>query len=417
MPDQLRTKLAPVTPVTTEKPTEQEDLLTVTKRGQQNIAAAASKDPHTPLDSKAAQSYLTDLGQLSEKYSPGAPPETQKSLADAMARAQRLYEEKANRNEWLEVAQLLGRAGAQFAAAQSGSAHGGQYGHNMSNLDFGQGIDYGARTDRAARDRAQSVSEASALANAERQSYDDSEGGRKHKFEAQKDYLHQGLSSALREEEIARRELADSDRAARALTGEDLRDQRAVRAARLHELDQEEKSVSGEDEARKAIANQFLSAGDMDSKTLRKLQASQPQLAAKAGIDLNQVATKMEEQETVRPGWLGGKTSEEEQAAKRTILDEILRESKTKLADIKARRAALLAAPIGPSGGGKPTVSSPPTRSTEQGQGQVTAPSPSVTPPHAPTPTPEKIKVRLKATGQTGTLDPKDFDPSKYDRL
>ncbi len=374
-----------------------EDLLSVTKRGQQSIAKeATSGNPHTPLDSPAAQSYLTDLGALSEKYAPSAPPETQKSLADAVSKANELYKAQANKNEWLEVAQILGRAGAQYAAAQAGMANGGQYGRNMAALDPGAGIDYNARTERAARDRAQSVNEAKDLATTERQNYEDAQKSGAHKYEASKDYLHQGLGAALKEEADRTSEKNANERAARAVTGEDLRDARAIRAAKLHELDIEQKAAGEEDAARKAIANQFLTAGDMSGKSLKKLQETQPQLAAKAGVDLQAVANQMEQQETVRPKWMGGKSGEEETAGKRSILDAILGESSKKLADIKARREALLSAPLTGAAGKPATAPAAVAPSTEG---------------------PKKIRVKQKASGQTGTIIESDFDPSKYDRL
>lgn len=345
-------------------PEEDEDLPTVVKRGQEAITQAAQKDPHTPLDSKAAQSYLTDLGTLADKYAPSAPPESQKSLAEAVSKANELYKSQANKNEWLEVAQILGRAGAQYAASQAGMANGGQYGRNMAAIDPGAGIDYNARTDRAARDRTQSVNEAKDIATADRQKYEDSQKAGAHKYEANKDYLHQGLGAALKEEADRVAEKGNSIRAARALRGEDVRDQRAIRAAKLHDLDVEQKEVAGQAEARQALANQMLSEGGMDSKTARKIQSSQPQLAAKAGVDLEAVANQMDKQETLLPGWAGGKTSEDETAGKRTILDSILGESKKKLEDIKARRAALLAQPLlespGAAPAGKKTQAPPP---------------------------------------------------------
>lgn len=115
---------------------------------------ATSTRPPLPTDSKA---LVDQMNQLAAKYD-NAPEESKKTLADAMNKADQLYKTQANRNDWLEVAQMLGRAGAQFAGALSGRNGGNRT--DMAGLDFGPGIDYARKTEQAAKDRNESVAAA-----------------------------------------------------------------------------------------------------------------------------------------------------------------------------------------------------------------------------------------------------------------
>lgn len=93
-------------------------------------------------------SAISQMQDLSDKYNSesaaSSKPDTTASLEDAISKAKQLYSEKSNKNDWLEVAQLIGKAAVQFGAAQYGMANQGRYGRDMSNLPIA-GIDYEAR--------------------------------------------------------------------------------------------------------------------------------------------------------------------------------------------------------------------------------------------------------------------------------
>jgi glucan-binding YG repeat protein len=97
------------------------------------------------VDRSQLQSYLNKLDTLTPDTAVSTP-ETQR-FVQARADAYRAYKEKADRNDWLEVAQNLVNSITQFASAQQ--AMGTRF--EGGNLPL-KGIDYGARTARAGRE-------------------------------------------------------------------------------------------------------------------------------------------------------------------------------------------------------------------------------------------------------------------------
>jgi hypothetical protein len=97
------------------------------------------------VDRSQLQSYLDKLDTL-QPNTAASTPETQR-FVQARADAYRAYKEKADRNDWLEVAQNLVNSITQFASAQQ--AMGTRF--EGGNLPL-KGIDYGARTARAGRE-------------------------------------------------------------------------------------------------------------------------------------------------------------------------------------------------------------------------------------------------------------------------
>lgn len=78
------------------------------------------------VDPDTAKAAMDQMHQTSmdDSYQSNASPESKQSLADAIAKAHELYNNKVNTNEWLDVAQMLGRAGAQYAAGREGVRNG-----------------------------------------------------------------------------------------------------------------------------------------------------------------------------------------------------------------------------------------------------------------------------------------------------
>lgn len=307
---------APAAPVgAVENPAE------VAKRGQVAVAkAATSGNPNEPLIPQQAKKYLDSLEGLKNQYAPSAPEHTQRTLSEAIERASDLYQNQASKNEWLEVAQILGRAGAQFAAAQSGMAHGGQYGHNMAALDPGAGIDYNARTDRAARDRAQSVNEAKDLATSDRQSTEDLNKSDQFKYGAAKDYAHEGLSTVMKARADQVVERGQDRRAAQALQADMDKDARHTADTTLQDLKIQQATAQKKLDRAMTMSNQILAEDEIDGKTVKKFNASNPGIAGDAGINLSDVSSDIDKAQDKFHFW---NTDEKKAAAKKVLMDYI----------------------------------------------------------------------------------------------
>lgn len=247
---------------------------------------------------RTSQGNLDELRKLAQdsKYNVGVPPDTSKSLQEAISGAERLYNQRANRNDWLEVAQSLSRAVTQYGAAQSGM----RTGRDMSNLNMGPGIDYGARSDRAFRDYSQQVKNAQDSSVLQRQNYQDKLANSK------LDYAQQSEPYSLGAKLASANEL-ETERYGKAVDVEGIRDDRRAREERAREereahreevrLGESDRKYQATDlktalqgaekklQAAQAIGNQAATDDDLNSKSKNKIKEKYGVLAADAGID------------------------------------------------------------------------------------------------------------------------------------
>lgn len=382
---------------------EENSLAAAMRRGQKKISDTASKgDPTQPLHSQAARYYLNQLQQANDQFSATAPPESRKALTEALSKAEQLYKDQASKNEWLELAQILGRAGTQYAAAQAGVSHSGRYGQNNAGLDMGPAVDYNARTDRAARDYGQSMKNILDINDVQQREYSNKEKAGKESYERAKEAPEKGLAAALREEEISRQEIGDQLRFNRGLRAAKDTEDRALRASNLKDLDQQDKSLSEKIKARQTLSNLLQQEDDLSSKSANKLQEKYGAVAAAGDVDLAALQTEMANAK--KPMTIMGINTpfnSEDKKKQSDLLNSKVDELHTLLDAVKARKAQIL-------NGGSRTA--PPVATGETS----TVPAKSPTPDSPP---PSKIRVKRKADGQTGSILPADFDPTKYDRL
>lgn len=348
------------------------------------------------LKKPESAAYLDEMRQLAEspEYQRTTPPETQQTLKDAIARAEGMYQSKATTNEWLEVAQTLGRAVAQFGAAQQGMSTG----RDMSNLNMGPSIDYGARTDRAFREYQGQLKSAGDLADRDRTSYLDTEAAKKDNFGKREDYL----KSALKNAQEIEGDDARFKRQAALDAQKDKRDNARVDNTQLKmemaELNRQESTLAKQLEAAKSLANTIQTDPDLNKKSRERINEKYGAIAAKAGIDpevLADIGEQSKDKGVLGTGFFRG---EDKTKKSQMINEKVVAPIKTMLDSIQARKAELLGRQSQPSMGNSPSAPSSP------------APTP-------PGPSSGKIRVRQKATGQTGTINPQDFDPSKYEKI
>lgn len=338
-------------------------------------------DAQTLADTlQKSRSYVDKLEDIANdpQYARGAPPETQSTLQQAIADAKDLYERRASQNEWLEVAQNLGRAVTQFGAAQAGLHTGGR-GANMANIDMGQPVDYNARTERAFREYQQDIKNAENSAGAERQSWLDSAAQKKDEYDKLAGAYKEGASVYDTQARTLAGELAANARAARAEKAQSAREARQLRQMNAQELDRQEKSLVEQIRNGQELANELQSEGDLSSKSADKLKEKYGAVAAKAGVDLPAAMQQYSANAPTRKREIFGMgipgTSTTDTANpqnKQSLYDALgLTDKLQQLQDVRAKKQKLLA-------GGQSTTSAAPT-TTEvtplAGESPATAPA------------------------------------------
>lgn len=337
------------------------------------------------------KTYVNRLEDISNdpEYAIGKPTDTRSILQAAIDKATEAYDKQANTNDWAEVGQMLGKAAAQYAAAQSGmSRQRGSRGNNMAGLDTGPSIDYGAKTDRAFRKYQQTITNARDLNAADKSQFQESEAAKKQSFERKQEPLKLGAQT---EREDARNAASDT----RSIRAEQERADRERRAREQHQTDLTLKDTQlDEKDVEKALQNgNTLLANeevldDLSSKDASKLQSKYGAAAGAAGIDLAQVKQNAEAMPETDKSILGisykGKDPDRYKKALRAEVQKI----QQKLEEVRAGKKKLL-------GGG----------------GQSPAPSPQL-----PTPPGDAIVTVTGPSGETAQIKQSAWD-SKYSRM
>lgn len=239
----------------------------------------------TPELKKTISQSLKEADKKADNPPAGTPPEQVDRFKEERDRIYKMYDEAKTRNEWLELAQILGQAVTQFGAAQVGM----RTGRNMAGLQI-PGVDYGARTaqeQRLLETRLRDI------------------GGAEEREERLADRL--------------RREEADKERIAL----ERRRVQLAEKEATIPKESTEERQIRKEERAlsqgefkdrkealQKAVgAQQIIASEATNKKAKQKAQEVLAEESAKAGLDL---ATIIEQSQV--PGMLGLGTNTDEKA-------------------------------------------------------------------------------------------------------
>jgi hypothetical protein len=219
----------------------------------------------TPELKKNIKTQLAQADQVAKNPPAGATPKQVDRFKEERDRLYDMYEQAKTRNEWLEIAQLVGQAFTQYGAAQVGM----KTGRPMTGLQIPT-IDYGARTEREGR------------------------------------LLERRLRDIGEEQEREQR-LADKlkaeERDAERLGLERRRVELAEREAGQVKLDPEERQIRREERVaeRKEYVNkvgafqtligaqQILASSDATKKQKEKARETVAEQAAKVGIDMDVV--------------------------------------------------------------------------------------------------------------------------------
>lgn len=289
--------------------------------GTKSLASALQQKPE----------YLEGYRQLANDpdYQQRVPSDTRLSLQNAIDKAEQLYTQRTDKNDWLEVAQVLGRAAAQYGAARAGQ----RTGHDMSNLGFDKGIDYGQRNEQAFRDYQQQLKNAGTLEDQEK--------------DARRE-VSTGLSEQLRAQRDAETQKRQDANAARAENRDALAQKRfestqteQQKRSELQDINQQQGELAKKLQARESLVNQMQQEGDLSDKSVKKLQEKYGTLAAQGGVDLDQLNTELNSAKK-QDSFLGFKYNTADEDKKKQILQSKTDEVKNLIEGLKAHKQQLL---------------------------------------------------------------------------
>lgn len=262
-----------------------------------------SSNKTAPVSPKEADGIIVELKKLDDDYKADmtAPSYDRTKLEDALNHARELRDTQTNRNDWLEVAQTLSRAVAQFGASQSGMSHEGRYGRDNSGLNFGPGVDFERRNQRAMQEYQQTAKEQGDLANLDRESDKDSNSQAKEDYMSNRDRLQDALKLA----ESRERQKADQDlynlREQRQDAKDQGKDDKYLLRENLKDTRTEIDKLSDKDRNLRAAIGVML-RDDLSSKADDKNKEKIDKLAADAGITSTQLINATDTANKDMPG-------------------------------------------------------------------------------------------------------------------
>lgn len=330
------------------------------------LTPQAATAPTAPvLDAPPSETEVRSiLDQIRSAKRETATPASYEMYQQAEDRAKELYESKANRDEWLSLAEKIGQSLIRLNAANQGLKHG----VDLSGVNLGPGVDWESRANRYGRELDRELQQAKEgrvgarqLSQDEQRRLDTDYEDRLAALNKQYDFAKSKYGQEVSAAEQQRREESMAERADRsARERESAADRRAreadARAARrdeqqqsafetrenLKQLSAEERDAQKQLEARQTLINQLQREDDFSNRGKERLRSKYGELAGKAGLDLDSLMTNLEEQETLLPSWLGGKSAEAEKQAKKEILGSKISETRNMLDALRKRRQALI---------------------------------------------------------------------------
>lgn len=256
--------------------------------------------PTTEVKKEAKKGLATTDTAAEEAQKAADKGEIPQSAADRFKqerdRAYQMYNEAKTRNEWLELAQLLGQAVTQYGAAQVGM----RTGRSMAGLQI-PSVDYGTRTaqeqkllESRLRDIGQEQEREETLAERLRREKRDAAADARAERELRLREREAGLPKETAEDRAIRRE--------------ERTEERKAYKEQLSALDK----VVG--------AQEILASEDTNKKQKQKAEETLLEEANKAGLDIEQIRAQSQV-----PGVLGGVfgTNLDQKKVLKTIKDSI----------------------------------------------------------------------------------------------
>lgn len=278
--------------------------------------AVAGKPDEKPSKKEVSSSIQELEKAYDELLSKGLDETSAKSLDEAVSAARQAYEARATRNEWGQVAEMVGRAIAQYGAAREGL----KSGKDMSQLQMGPGVDWESRQDRIMRDYKLQLDEAQGK-------FERAQGGRKERSGLEKEAALEPIKYKLRQEEEER------DRRYKSM-----QDDKSLRQLQARDIDSKVDTLESRLTAATQLYNNY--SKDEQFEPNSKQAALNSKLAGQAGISVEDVrATK--------PGRLWG-TNEDPAGTKQNMM-QYISDLKQKLSNLEQQKQSLLQGQAKPS--------------------------------------------------------------------
>lgn len=305
-------------PVTVPQPTVEQEKLPGAPEMQAPAAepktlTASLENKSTPEIKKTIKQSLKQADKAADNPPAGTSPQQVDKFKEQRDKAYELYDQAKSRNEWLELAQVLGQAATQYGAAQVGM----RTGRNMAGLQI-PGVDYGARTGQEQRmleSRLRDIGEA------------------------------ETREQRLKEREQERADTAGYRKAELTLKQQELKDKAEERAGRMSAEERQDRQIRAKSlvsdldtkqkelRAAQQFANQLALEDDLSSKTVKKIEEKTPGLLGQAGID--PIDLKQIEQEATQRGYIWDTLDKEKK--NELIQERIINPRKQSLNNIKAQ--------------------------------------------------------------------------------
>lgn len=302
---------------------------------------------------------------------------------DAEEKAKDLYDEKANRAEWLSLADQVGQGLVRLNAANQGL----KAGVDTSGINIGKGTDWESRIDRYGTDygrelgRIEKQRQEARLGQKEEygvaeKALDVAAREKGYKSAAARMEAVQAAQNTRQENALKERAALADKRLAQQLALEKSRDDRNNRKLQLDDAVRDEKASILKEQSGNQLVDEIMTEGDISKKNQEQLKTKYGDLAAKAGVSMSSLQDIADK--TSKKFW-GIKYGTDTDAQKKLLNEQIVQPLHTQLQVIQARKQKLLE-------GGNVN----PSQTEEQ----------TATPPPPP---PDRVKVR-NAAGKVGTL-------------
>lgn len=283
-----------------------------------------------------------------------------KAFDAAEKEAKELYQERADRAEWLSLADRVSNALVRIGAANAGL----KSNVDMSKIDYGPQTDWEGRINRYGKEYSTELGrlkdqrgsaiqnqrdefglgekafdmasrEKAALATAKRAAdAQASQDARQDKALAAQD--------GWRRADLEFRESKETDRQAATRKWQEEQNAAAQQKLDIKDVDASLTAAGKQHRALQQLVNQLQTDKDLGSKNRDKLAAQYGKLASEAGVDLDELQTNLNATETLKPAWLGGKSADDEKKEKSSYLKTFLDSSKEKLDALAERKNSLL---------------------------------------------------------------------------
>lgn len=335
----------------------------------------------------SAQQALDNLRQyaLSKEQSGAVPPAKAAQLHQALDHAEQLYTENTNRNNWLEVAQGLAHAVAQFGAAQWGKAANARsrYGVDMSGLPSTNVVDYAKRNEQETQGYGLRSRAAMEEERAARDDYRDRIAAEDRAARPAQDYLNEAYRGLSTREDQDRRDslardlnqatigshygiaaMADSRARAAAEAREERdarreqeREDRTLYGSQVRDVGKSLQDVVSQKQATNQLIDE-LSREDLSGRDQEKIATKFGPLAAKAGISIEQARTVVSDIQDKQPSWYQSGKGDSPEQIRAKAFQTLQPDLERRLQELQQRRDQLSNSPRPITTSSRPTITS-----------------------------------------------------------